>query len=63
MALMDTSTTPTRRIINVSYFGITDDIWELDYGMGIEIALSFGAFGSNNTHQVNNYGLTIVDLC
>jgi hypothetical protein len=42
------------------YFGIIDDIWELDYGMGIQMAMFKCRWVKQ--HQVNDIGLTVVDL-
>ena len=44
----------------IQFFGIIEDIWELDYGMNIMVALFQWRWIKQ--HQVNEIGLTVVDL-
>jgi hypothetical protein len=44
----------------IQYFGIIEDIWELDYGRDIKVAL-FRCRWSKQ-HQFNEIGLRVVDL-
>ena len=44
----------------IQFFGIIKDIWELDYGMNIMVAL-FRCHWIKQ-HKVNEIGLTVMDL-
>ena len=44
----------------IPFFGINDDIWELDYGMSIQIALFRCRWIKQ--HQVNEIELTVMHL-
>ena len=44
----------------IQYFGIIEEIWELDYGRDITVALFRCRWIKQ--HQVNEIGLTIMDL-
>jgi hypothetical protein len=44
----------------VQYFGIIEDIWEIEYGKGITVAL-FRCHWMKQ-HEINEIGLTVVDL-
>ncbi|WVZ82866.1 hypothetical protein U9M48_030076 [Paspalum notatum var. saurae] len=47
----------------VTYFGIIDDIWELDYGLNIQIPIFKCQWVKHPQRvEVDNYGLTSVDL-
>ena len=47
----------------VTYFGVIDKIWELDYGLNIQIPVFKCQWVKHPQGvEVDNYGLTIVDL-
>ncbi|WVZ58128.1 hypothetical protein U9M48_008432 [Paspalum notatum var. saurae] len=49
--------------VKVTYFGFIEDIWELDYGSNIQIPVFRCQWVKHPQGvQVDNYGLTVVDL-
>ena len=44
----------------IQFFGIIEDIWELDYGRDIQVAMFRCRYIKQ--HQVNEVGLTVMDL-